>query len=125
MPKTAELDAIFFALADPARRAILERLSRGDANVGVTARPLRLNPSSVSKHLKVLESAGLIERRLRGREHWLSLTPHGWKSAADWMMRYGLFWRESLDRLDELIAGQRAPVGPGSDRTASRPGGED
>jgi DNA-binding transcriptional ArsR family regulator len=102
--RTSKLDAVFAALSDPARRAIVERLVQGDANVGTVSKPLRLKPSSVSKHLKVLEKAGIIERRLVGREHWLKVNPEVWRDASDWMARYSQFWRESLDRLDELVS---------------------
>lgn len=115
MPAAARLDAVFAALSDRSRRTIVERLASGEATVGTVARPLRMTPPSVSKHVKILERAGLIERRLKGREHWLRLTPQGLKSAAEWVITYDRFWNESLDRLDELIGnagqvGSKAPL---------------
>ncbi len=99
-----EVDAVFAALADPSRRAILERLAAGEATVGAVAAPLDMALPSVSKHVKVLERAGLVVRRVRGREHWLRLAPHGFASAADWMTHYAQFWSDSADRLAEVVA---------------------
>jgi len=103
-PESRAVDAVFAALADPSRRAILERLAAGDATVGTVAAPLDMALPSVSKHVKVLERAGLVVRRVHGREHWLRLAPHGFASAADWMAHYARFWSASTDRLAEVVA---------------------
>ena len=97
------LDAIFSALADPTRRAILARLSSGEATVKELAEPFQMSLPAVSKHLKVLEQAGLITR---GREaQWrpcrLDVSPL--KEAADWIDQYRRFWEESFDRLAEYL----------------------
>ena len=97
------LSATFAALADPTRRAMLARLASGESSVMKLAEPFDISLPAVSKHLKVLERAGLIER---GREaQWrpcrLQATPL--KSVADWVERYRRFWEESFDRLDDYL----------------------
>ncbi len=99
----AHLDTTFAALADPTRRAILARLSSGEATVKELAEPFAMSLPAVSKHLKVLEHAGLIAR---GREaQWrpcrLEVSPL--KEAAEWIGGYRKFWEESFDRLDDLL----------------------
>jgi DNA-binding transcriptional ArsR family regulator len=103
-----QLDAVFSALADPTRRAIIERLTRGEATVGTLARPLPMALPSVSKHIKVLANAGLVERRVTGREHWLRLTPQGFRSATDWLTHHQQFWAQSMDQLERLVASLEA-----------------
>lgn len=98
------LDTVFAALADPARRAILRRLSEGEATVGEVAAPLGLAPPTVTKHLKTLERAGLISRRVEGRTHHLSLDPAGFRTAAEFLASYERFWQLSLGRLKDLVA---------------------
>ncbi|MGH2766307.1 MAG: ArsR/SmtB family transcription factor [Actinomycetota bacterium] len=104
MPKLADrLDRTFGALADPTRRAILARLARGEASVTELAEPFDMSMPAVSKHLKVLERAGLIAR---GRERqWRPARLEGGplKEIADWAERYRRFWEESYDRLDEYL----------------------
>jgi len=99
-----KLDVLFSALADPSRRAILRRLADGEATVGEVAAPLRMAAPSVSKHLKVLERAGLITRRVEGRMHHLSLRPEPLRTASDWLSFYRGFWEGGADRLAELAA---------------------
>lgn len=98
------LDDVFSALADPTRRQILRRLAEGEATVGEVARPLGITAPSVTKHLKTLERAGLISRRIEGRTHHLSLDPSGFRSAAEFLGSYERFWQLSLGRLKELVA---------------------
>src|SRR5271154_3327099 len=98
-----QLNATFAALADPTRRAILARLASGETSVSELAEPFAMSLPAVSKHLKVLERAGLIER---GREaQWrpcqLKATPL--KDVADWVEHYRTFWTESFDRLDDYL----------------------
>lgn len=95
----AELDATFAALSDPTRRAILARLAGGEATVNELAEPFEMSLQAVSKHLKVLERAGLIAR---GRDRQLRpsrLQGEALKQAADWLASYRPFWEDSLDRL--------------------------
>lgn len=100
---TDRLDSVFAALADPTRRAILARLSVGEATVTQLAEPFEMTLPAVSKHLKVLERAGLIARgRLRQwRPARLEAGPL--KEVAEWAERYRRFWEESYDRLDEYL----------------------
>jgi DNA-binding transcriptional ArsR family regulator len=95
-----QLSVIFAALADPTRRAILARLSDGDATVTELAEPFSISLPAISRHLKVLEHAGLISRSRSGQ--WLSSTLEAapLKEATDWMERYRQFWDASFDRLD-------------------------
>lgn len=106
-----ELDVVFAALADTSRRAILQRLSVGEATVGTVAEPLAMALPSVSKHIKVLERAGLVRREVRGREHWLHLVPDGFATGAAWFEHYSAFWSGSADRLAALVAGLETSEG--------------
>ncbi|MBE9558228.1 MAG: winged helix-turn-helix transcriptional regulator [Proteobacteria bacterium] len=94
-----ELDRTLAALADPTRRAILARLTAGDARVGEVAEPFEMSLNAVSKHLKVLEGAGLVRREVRGREHWLSFDGAPLAAASDWIDHYREFWEGRLDAL--------------------------
>ena len=98
-PQSALLTATFSALSDPTRRVILERLSRGEATVGELAEPLDMSLPAVSKHLKVLEKAGLLNRRQEGRSHVITLDAAPLSHAGDWLNDYREFWESSLDRL--------------------------
>jgi DNA-binding transcriptional ArsR family regulator len=95
-----QLSVIFGALADPTRRAILARLADGDATVTELAEPFSISMPAISRHLKVLERAGLISRSRSGQ--WLSSTLEAapLKEATDWMERYRQFWDENFERLD-------------------------
>ena len=95
-----ELSVIFGALADPTRRAILARLAEGDATVTELAEPFSISLPAISRHLKVLERAGLISRNRSGQ--WLSSTLQAGplKEATDWMERYRQFWDANFERLD-------------------------
>ena len=96
------LSQTFSALADPTRRAILSQLSKGDANVSDLAKPFLKDMSlpGVTKHLKVLEKAGLITKSRDAQWRHCKLNGDAFKDAADWMEEYRIFWEESLDRLD-------------------------
>ena len=96
------LDRTFAALAHPTRRSLLEQLAAGEATVTELAAPYSVSLAAVSKHLQVLEQAGLVERRVVGREHHLSLTPDPMERAAGWLVRYRRFWRSSLAALAEM-----------------------
>jgi DNA-binding transcriptional ArsR family regulator len=99
MPVAASLDSTFAALADPTRRAILARLMRGPARVTDLATPFDMSLNGVSKHLKALESAGLLRRERRGREHFLALRAEPIRRVRDWSGRFERFWGERLDAL--------------------------
>jgi DNA-binding transcriptional ArsR family regulator len=100
---TDPLSATFAALADPTRRAILGRLARGDSSVKELAEPFRMSLPGVSKHLKVLERAGLITRTRAAQWRPCRLKARPMKRAADWLDGYRRFWEESFDRLDEYL----------------------
>ncbi len=114
MPTTADarLDAAFAALADPTRRAILARLARGDTHVGDLASPFRISGPAISRHLRVLETAGLIERQVDARWRICRLRPEGLQSAHGWLDQYRRYWEESLDRLVGLFETPPAPPPP-------------
>jgi DNA-binding transcriptional ArsR family regulator len=97
------LDRTFAALADPTRRRILEHLSHGDRCVTDLARPYSMSLPAVSKHLRVLERAGLIRRKRRGRLHQLNLEAAPMKQVSEWIGEYRRFWEKSLDRLDKYL----------------------
>jgi DNA-binding transcriptional ArsR family regulator len=97
------LDETFAALADPTRRRILADLAGGDRCVTELARPYAMSLPAVSKHLRVLERAGLIHRRRCGRLHSLKLEAEPMKQAAGWIEEYRKFWEGSLDRLDDYL----------------------
>src|SRR5213083_3420316 len=95
----ATLNRTFAALADPTRRRLLAHLARGDQRVTHLARPHAMSLPAVSKHLRVLESAGLLRRRRYGRVHEMHLDAEPLKQAAQWVEKYRKFWEGSLDRL--------------------------
>lgn len=102
--RSAALDGCFHALAHPIRREILDRLVRGPATVGAVCENFRVAAPTISKHLGVLEDAGLVKRERVGREHILTLKATPLRDATSWMMRYSQFWDERLDALEELVA---------------------
>ena len=97
------LSATFAALADPTRRAILARLSLGEASVNELAEPFRISQPAISKHLKVLERAGLITRGRAAQWRPCKLDGAALKDVADWLEPYRQFWEERLDRLDQHL----------------------
>ncbi|WP_018684503.1 ArsR/SmtB family transcription factor [Actinokineospora enzanensis] len=101
---TDQLSAVFGALADPTRRAILARLRAGDANVAELAAPFAMSQPAVSRHLKVLEAAGLITRSRRATARLSHLEANPLRDATAWLAGYREYWEESHDRLDELLA---------------------
>jgi DNA-binding transcriptional ArsR family regulator len=103
-----QLDEVYGAIADPTRRAILGLLSRGEVNVGSLADQFPISLNGVSKHVKVLERAGLVERSVRGREHWLRLQPEPLREAARWLDHYRAFWDSRLDALETLLLRQQS-----------------
>jgi DNA-binding transcriptional ArsR family regulator len=101
--KTDPLTETFAALADPTRRAILARLAHGDANVTELARPFDMSQPAVSKHLRVLERAGLISRRRDAQSRPCHLEATRLKEATEWIEHYRRFWQGSIDRLDGFL----------------------
>jgi len=100
---TDHLSATFAAIADPTRRAILARLAAGEATVTELAKPFDMTLPAVSKHLKVLENAGLISRGRDAQWRPARLETERLREAAKWMERYRIFWEQSLDRLDRHL----------------------
>jgi DNA-binding transcriptional ArsR family regulator len=112
-----QLDRVFGALADPTRRAILTRLTQGEASVAELAAPFTVSQPAISRHLKVLEQAGLITRTQRATARLSHLRAEPLREATVWLASYREYWDESFDRLDELLAKLRDE---GTDR--SHPG---
>jgi DNA-binding transcriptional ArsR family regulator len=97
------LDATFGALADPTRRAILARLARGEAMVTELAEPFLMSLPAISKHLRVLESAGLLHREIDGRVHRCRLAAKPMKDAAGWIAHYRAFWETQYNALEKYL----------------------
>jgi len=114
--QSSTLDGVFNALCDPTRRAILARLAHGEAVVGELAKPFAMSLPAVSRHLRVLERARLIERRVDAQWRVCRLRPQPLRAAADWLDDYRRFWEESLDRLDEYLQELQAKEGKGKKR---------
>ncbi len=106
-----QLSAVFGALADPTRRAILARLTEGDANVAELAAPFRVSQPAISRHLKVLEGAGLISRRRRATARLSHLEAEPLREATEWLARYQAYWEERHERLDVLLRDLQADQG--------------
>ena len=97
------LDQTMMALADPTRRAILQRLSKGEARVTEIASPFDMSLNAVSKHILILERADLIRRRIEGRDHYLSVNTKPLNEAGEWIEKYRRMWEQRLDRLDDYL----------------------
>lgn len=110
-PRGYELDATFAALADPTRRAILARLRHGDATVAELSAPFDISQPAVSKHLKVLERAGLISRGRDAQRRPCRLEAAPLREAVDWLANYRDFWEERYQRLDALLDELQRPAG--------------
>jgi DNA-binding transcriptional ArsR family regulator len=105
------LDRAYGALADPTRRAVLVALRSGEARITDLARPLPMSFAAVSRHVAVLQGAGLVNREVRGREHWLSLRPEGLSFAEKWLHDQTEFWSRRADALHARLARKKAPDG--------------
>jgi DNA-binding transcriptional ArsR family regulator len=101
---TPTLDHVLMAISDPTRRAILDRLTRGPARVTDVAEPFEMSLAAVSKHVRMLERAGLVRRARRGREHSLTLDARPLRRVVQWTSRYERFWNQRLDRLETFFA---------------------
>jgi DNA-binding transcriptional ArsR family regulator len=112
--RSAVLDRVFAAVSDPTRRAILARLADADARVTDLASEFPISLNSTSKHIRVLESAGLVRRTVQGREHILTLEAAPLADAAAWIDHYRRFWSDQLASLDAFVTGRRKQRKPGS-----------
>jgi DNA-binding transcriptional ArsR family regulator len=112
--RSARLDAAFGALADPTRRAIIERLSRSEARVTEVAEPFHMSLNAVSKHIRVLEASGVVERHKKGRDHILSINTRSLDEVLGWIERMHRYWEERLDAMERLLheLNQDQKVGP-------------
>ncbi|MBL8585035.1 MAG: winged helix-turn-helix transcriptional regulator [Rhizobiaceae bacterium] len=102
------LDLVFHALADPTRRSMLQRLARKPLKVGELAEPFAITLAAASKHIKVLERAGLVRRSIQGRTHLCSLDARPLHAGMEWIRHYERFWNERLDVLEELLRAEDA-----------------
>ena len=115
------LSLIFSALADPTRRALLARLATGSASVTELAEPFAMSLPAVSKHLKVLERAGLISRGREAQWRPCRIQPAALKDVDEWLERYRRFWEASFDRLDEYLRGVQAKEKPKKQARKKKP----
>lgn len=104
---TSSIDKTLSALSDPTRRAIVERLATGNHSVLQIAKPFNMSLPAVSKHLKILENAGLVNREVNGRVHTLSLVAEPMKNAIDWLNKYRVFWEGQLDSLTHFLNNEK------------------
>lgn len=102
-----ELDKVFGALSDPTRRGILAQLARGESRVSALAEPYGISQPAISKHLRVLEQAGLIHRTRRGREHHIRVDPRPIEEAQGWIATYAKYWQRQFDAVDEYLKNQQ------------------
>jgi DNA-binding transcriptional ArsR family regulator len=105
------LDRAYAALSDTTRRGILMALRTGNARISDLARPLPISFAAVSRHVAVLEAAGLVARDVQGREHWLSLRPEGLSAAERWIHEQREFWSRRADALDDRLSRRRSRRG--------------
>ena len=110
MDPSERLDATFIALADPTRRAILARLKQGDATVNELAAPFDISQPAISKHLKILERAGLVSRSSVGTSRPVRIEAGPMREAVDWLEKYREFWEKSYQRLDALLEILQTPI---------------
>lgn len=106
--KPDELDVVFGALADPTRRAMLGRLADGPRTVGELAAPFEISLAGASKHIQVLERAGLIQRQVHGRVHTCTLQAAPLHAGAEWIRHYERFWNQKLDALEAVLRAEQA-----------------
>lgn len=106
--KSVRLDAVFHALSDATRRAMLRRLAAGESTVGELAAPFAMSLAAASKHIKVLERAGLVQRTVQGRVHVCRLDARPMHGGMEWIRHYEKFWNERLDALEAALAAEDA-----------------
>jgi len=110
LQQSAALDSVFHALADPTRRAMLRSLAAGQRNIGELAAPFKMSFAAASKHVRVLEAAGLVRRKIEGRAHVCRLEPAPLAAVNDWLHFYEGLWTEKFDALDALLKAEDAAV---------------
>ncbi len=98
-----QLDLVFGALSDSTRRGMLAQLSNGETNISALAEPYNISQPAISKHLRVLEKAGLIERTRKGRDHIIRANPVPAEKARDWISYYAHFWNQQFDAVDQYL----------------------
>ncbi|HEY0394426.1 MAG TPA: metalloregulator ArsR/SmtB family transcription factor [Candidatus Elarobacter sp.] len=103
MVNSSRLDGVFSALADPTRRRIVERLARGPMTVGEIASGFSISQPAISRHVRVLEESGLLDRHVSGRVHRCTLSPRVMDAASAWIDKQRAFWSATLDRLGDLL----------------------
>jgi len=108
--RSQQLDSVFHALAHDARRRMLGRLAERELTIGELAEPLAMSLPAASKHVRVLEQAGLVQRAVMGRRHVCRLNPRPLAGADEWLRFYERYWNEQLDALDQLFADDNADV---------------
>lgn len=118
--QSADLSTLFSALADPTRRAIVARLSLGEAPVKDLAEPFALSGPAITKHLKVLERAGLISRSREGKLRPCRLEPSALAPAADWIEQYRAMWEQQFDRLEALLKANAPRAAPKEEQGSAR-----
>jgi DNA-binding transcriptional ArsR family regulator len=116
-----QLNRVYGAIADPTRRAILGMLVGGEVTMGTLAERFPISLNGVSKHVKVLEQAGLVRRRVTGREHWLRLRPVPLRDATRWLEHYREFWETRLDALEDYLVQQHGEAHSKRRTRARRP----
>ncbi len=99
----SQLDQIFGALSDATRRGMLAQLALGEANISALAAPYDISQPAASKHLRVLERAGLIHRRREGRDHYIGVNPAAVERAQNWIAYYSQFWKQQFDAVDDFL----------------------
>jgi DNA-binding transcriptional ArsR family regulator len=103
LEQTRTLDNVFHALADPTRRAMLRSLAAGERNIGELATPFSMSFAAASKHVRVLEGAGLVRRRIEGRSHICRIEPGPLRTADEWLRFYESFWNSKLNDLEAVL----------------------
>jgi len=102
--RSAQLNLVFSALADPTRRAILRRLTEHPATINEIAEPFRVSLNAISKHVMKLERAGMLRREIKGRQHYCWIRPGPLREANQWLEHYRQFWEQRLDSLEAYVA---------------------
>jgi DNA-binding transcriptional ArsR family regulator len=105
---SSQLDHVFHALSDPTRRAMLRNLAGGERKIGDLATPFSMSFAAASKHVRVLEAAGLVRRRVEGRAHICRIEPEPLRSADEWLRFYEAFWSRKLDDLEAVLRAEDA-----------------
>ena len=123
--QTQTLDAVFHALGDPTRRRMIRELAAGERTVTQLAAPFSMSLAAASKHVKALESAGLIRREIRGRTHVCRLDPGPLAGAHEWLRFYERFWTGRLDALERLLREEDARTAPASAPDTEEPDTEE